>query len=61
MRLGITLYALISSAKTRIGTPVYISQGLEVNTGLTAGYNNPIIARFTVDAANGNVVTFGTI
>ena len=41
-------------------TPVY-SQGLELNTGLTVGYNNPIVARFTVDAATGNVVSFGTI
>ena len=61
VRLGITLYALISSTRTSFWTPVYISQGLEVNPGLTVGYNNPIIARFTVDAANGNVVTFGTI
>ena len=61
VRLCITLYALISSTKTSLWTLVYISQGLEVNAGLIVGYNNPIIARFTVDVANRNVVTFGTI
>ena len=61
MRLGITLDSLISSARTSVWTPVYISQGPEVNAGLTVGYNNPIVAIFTVDAAHGNVVTFGTI
>ena len=32
-RLGITLYAIISSTRTSFWTLVYISQGLEVNTG----------------------------
>ena len=61
VRLCITLYALISPTRTSFWTLVYISQGLEVNAGLTVGYNNPIVARFTVDAANGHVVTLGTI
>jgi hypothetical protein len=57
--LGITLYAL-SSTTTRFWTPVYISQGLEVNAGLIVGYNSPIIAIFALDAANGNVMTLNT-
>jgi len=58
---GITAYASITSTKTSFWTPVYISQGLEISTGLTVGYHNPIIATFTVDVANGNAVTFGPI
>ena len=61
VRFGTTLYASITSTKASFWTPVYISQGLELNTGLTVGYSNPIVARFTVDAATGNVVSFGTI
>ena len=49
---GITAYASITSAKTSFWIPVYISQCLEVNAGLTVGYNKPIVAGFTVDAAN---------
>ena len=40
----ITVYASITSTRTSFWTPVYISQGLEVNTGLTVCYNNPIVA-----------------
>ena len=58
---GIRMYASITSTKTSFWTPVYISQGLEVNTGVTVGYNNPFFARLTIDAANRHVVTFGTI
>ena len=61
VRIGIAVYALLSSARTSFWTSVYISQGQEVNAGLTVGYNHPIVARFTVDAANGNLVAFGTI
>ena len=61
VRLGITLYAFISSTRTSFWALVDITQGLEVNAGLTVGYNSPIVAIFTVDAANGNVMTFGTI
>ena len=43
---------ITSSTGTGFWTSVYISQGLEVNAGLTVDYNNPIVARFTVDAAN---------
>ena len=42
-------------------TLVYISQGLELNTGLTVGVENPMSARFTVDGTGGNVVTVRTI
>ena len=55
------MYASITSTRARFRTPVYISQGLEANTEITVSYNSPIVARFTVDAAHGNVVTFGTI
>ena len=61
MRFGTTLSASRTSTKAGFWTLVYISQGLELNTGLTVGYSNPIVARLTVDAATGNVVSFGRI
>ena len=61
VRFGTTVYASITSTKASFSTLVYISQGLELNTGLTVYASNPIVARFTVDAATGNYVSFGTI
>jgi hypothetical protein len=58
---GITAYASIRSTLASFFVPVYMTQGLEINTSLKVGNGDPITAMFTVAAATGNIVTFGTI
>ena len=38
-----------------------MTQGLEVNTSLTLGVGEPITQMFTGNAADGSVITLGTI
>ena len=60
MSFGIAAYASIRSTIASFSVPVYMSQGLELNTSLKVGNGAPISARYTVNEL-GNVVSLGTI